>query len=356
MTLTDLRSVVRVLKSGHLIQGKNVEMFEKRLADYCGVSQAVMVSSGTAALHVVLLALGIGPGDEVIVPAFTFPATANVIELVGATPVFVDISLDDFCIDVEQLESKISEKTKAIMPVHEFGIIADMEKITEISKKHGLLVIEDAACSLGSTLKGKQSGSFGLAGCFSFHPRKNITTGEGGAVITNDKALADKMRVYINHGISMVDGKRDFVLPGLNYRMTDFQAALGLSQMTRLGKIIKKRQALAHIYDLELERIKWIKKPERFETRTHTYQTYHVLVDDTVDRDNLIKKLKSRGVETNLGAQALHCLDFYKKKYHYTEADFPNAAKAYRKGLALPMGEHLVSGNIREISKNLDEK
>ncbi|MCP4215992.1 MAG: DegT/DnrJ/EryC1/StrS family aminotransferase, partial [bacterium] len=229
-----IKNVVDVLRSGNLVQGKYAKEFEISLCDYLDVPHAVVVSSGTAALHLALIALGIKESDEVIVPAFTFPATANVVELVGAKPVFVDINLSDFCIDTSNIEAKITAKTKAIMPVHEFGQAAKMDDIIALVKKYNLKLVEDAACALGTEFDNQKVGTFGELGCFSFHPRKAITTGEGGVIVTRSAELAEKLRVLRNHGISAKNGTIDFIAAGLNYRMTDFQAALGLGQMKSL--------------------------------------------------------------------------------------------------------------------------
>lgn len=348
-----IEKVIAVLKSGNLVQGKYVKEFEAALQIYLGVKHAVLVSSGTAALHLSLLALGIKTGDEVIVPAFSFPATANVVELVGAKPVFVDIKLDDFCINPTQIESKITEKTKAIIPVHEFGQSADMKKILEIAHKHKLQIIEDAACALGAEFNNQKVGTLGTLGCFSFHPRKAITTGEGGCVVTNDDRLADKIRSLRNHGISVDKGKIDFIQAGFNYRLTDFQAVLGLHQLAEIEDVIKQRIHTAKKYDALLSTIEEIRIPPRLKNRKAVYQTYHVLLDSRMNRDKIINDLKKSGIETNFGAYALQCIKYYKQKYHYEDADYPNAFRAFKHGLALPMGNHIKNKNISFIVDKL---
>ncbi len=349
-----IEKAVEVLRSGNLVQGKHVDKFESALRDYLNVKNAIVVSSGTAALHLALLALEIKKGDEVIVPAFTFPATANVVELVGAKPVFVDINLSDFCIDTSKIEEVITKKTKAIIPVHEFGQAAKMDDITRIAKQYKLKIIEDAACALGTEFENQKAGTFGELGCFSFHPRKAITTGEGGVVVTNDNELAQKVRVLCNHGISYKDGKVDFIAAGLNYRMTDFQAVLGIGQLKDIGDIIIQRIETANKYNNKLKEVNWIKTPHVYEKRKMVYQTYHVLLDDDKDRDKLVDYLKSKEIETNLGAQALPCLTYYRNKYKLKESELSNAVKAYRKGLALPMGDHITTEDITYISSTLE--
>lgn len=348
-------NLLNVLKTGNLVQGKYVKELEIEIEEYLSVNNAIVVSSGTAALHLALLALDIKQGDEVIVPAFTFPATANVIENVGACTVLVDITLEDYCIDVSKIEEKITEKTKAIIPVHEFGNIADMDKLLAISNKHNIAIIEDAACALGTEYNCKKAGVFGKTACFSLHPRKNITTGEGGIVVTDDNDIADKIRSLRNHGIVVKNGKYDFASAGLNYRMTDFQAALGLSQIPELDNIINYRRSMAAIYDECLKDTPMIQTPVDCKHKKHTYQTYHILLDQKIDRDNLIVKLRNTQIESNLGAYALNTLTYYKNKYRYNNSDFPKAMAAYKHGLALPMGMHLCEKDIEFISITLKQ-
>lgn len=351
-----IAKAIEVLKSGNLIQGKYVKEFELRLENYLNIKHAILVSSGTAALHVSLMALDIKRKDEVIVPAFTFPATANVVELVGAKPVFVDINLGDFCIDAWKIEEVITEKTRIIMPVHEFGQSAEMDKIIKIAEKYRLDILEDAACALGTEFNGQKVGTLGRVGCFSFHPRKAISTGEGGLVVTNDEILAEKVKSLRNHGASLCNGKLDFIYAGLNYRMTDFQAVLGLYQLSGIEDIVNTRIKLAKKYNDRLSKIKWIKTPAIYENRKAIYQTYHVIVDDFVDRDALIAMLKTAGIETNLGAHALNCLTYFRNKYGYKPEDLPNARKAYMHGLALPIGNHCNNEDVDYIVETLKNK
>ena len=345
-----INTVREIFKSGDLVQGKYVREFETALQNYLNASYSIVVSSGTAALHLCLMALGIKKGDEVIIPAFTFPATANVVEIMGAVPVPVDISFSDYCLDVSRIVSKISDRTKAIIPVHEFGQSADIEPIMRIAREYDLFVIEDAACALGTEYDGRKAGTFGNFGCFSFHPRKAVTTGEGGMIVTDDKHLADKVRALRNHGIS---DNSDFVYPGLNYRMTDFQAALGLAQMDNIETAIESKIEIAHSYNRLLADCDYIRTPSIFPVRKNVYQTYHILLDERIERDKLIKDLLENGIQTNFGAHALHCLTYFKDKYGYEDTDFPVAEQAYKKGLALPIGDHLEDGDIEFIVEKL---
>ena len=344
-----INGVIEVLRSGNLVQGENVLKLEEKIKSYLNVKFAVTVSNGTAALHLSLLALGISPGDEVIVPALTFPATANVVECVGAKTILVDINLDDFCINTSLIEAAITSKTKAIMPVHEFGQAAKMDKIVEIAKKHNLKVIEDAACALGTEFHNQKVGTFGDVGCFSLHPRKAITSGEGGIIVTNNDDVARSLRVLRNHGIENIEGKIDFVEAGYNYRLTDFQAALCLPQIDLLEHIITDRVRQANIYNDKLKNNKNITTPSVFSDRRMVYQTYHILLDNKIDRNSVITQLKERDIETNYGAYALSILSYYSKKYGYKPNDFPNALYAYKQGLALPMGMQLQQGDLEKV-------
>lgn len=347
--------VVEVLRSGNLVQGKYADLFEQEIQKYLGVDHALLVSNGTAALHLSLIALGIGPGDEVIVPAFTYPATANVVELVGAKTVLVDITLDDFCIDTSLIEAAITSKTKAIIPVHEFGQAAKMDTLMDVARQYGLYVIEDAACALGAEFNGRKVGTFGNAGCFSLHPRKAITSGEGGIVVTNDDEIAEKIKIYRNHGVAYRNDKIDFVAAGFNYRLTDFQAALCLPQLQMIEELIRNRRETAIWYDEKLEGCPNLKRPLRLENRRMVYQTYHILVDAPVNRDELIRYLKKEGIETNYGAQALNALSYYGGKYGYQVSDCPNAVKANTQGLALPLGMHISREDTGYISVKLHD-
>lgn len=354
ITEEDISAATAVLRSGKLVQGENVAALESAVAQYLGVRNVVAVSSGTATLHLALVALGIGAGDEVIVPAFSYVATANVVEIVGAKPVFVDVERDTFNLDVSQIEPAITPRTKAIIPVHEFGLACDISKISEIARQQNLFVIEDAACALGATESGKFTGTFGDIGSFSLHPRKAITSGEGGLLTTNDDDLATAFRVLRNHGIEVRSGRMEFVAAGFNYRMTDFQAALVLSQFERLEKNIEAKNDLAEIYLSELEAERNIQMPFVPPGKGHTWQTFHTIVDQKYNRDDLIEELKMRGVGTNYGAQCIPAQIYYQEKYRLDcKRLFPNAMRAYQHGLALPMYEKLQSPDICFVAETL---
>jgi perosamine synthetase len=351
----DISLVSEVLRSGMLVQGKYVEKLEHAFAEYHQVKHAIAVSNGTATLHLALKVLGIGAGDEVIVPAFSYTATANVVELVGATCVFTDIDENTFNIDLTKLEEKITPRTKAIIPVHEFGLACDIEALCLIAVKHKIHVIEDAACALGARQNGKPVGSFGILGSFSLHPRKSITSGEGGILLTNDDAIAKKLRQLRNHGIEMENGQMNFVEAGFNYRMTDFQAALAWSQFQRLEHKLEYKNELAKIYFTLINNSK-IALPVIPADRNHTWQTFHVILDEKLDQKQTIEKLKERNIGTNYGAQCIPMQTYYRKKYNLeAQTLFPNACKAYTKGLALPVHEKLSKDDIFYISQIINK-
>ena len=351
----DIQEVVAVLESGMLVQGKRVADLEKNTGEFIGNENVVAVSNGTATMHLALVALGIGAGDEVIVPAFSYVATANVVELVGATPIFVDIDLATFNIDTSKIEAVITSKTKAIIPVHEFGLACDIERVMTIAKKYKLYVIEDAACALGASQHGKKVGTFGDFGSFSLHPRKAISSGEGGLLACATIELAEKIQILRNHGIEMREGKMIFVAAGFNYRMTDFQGALVDSQLKRLAATLTYKNQLAELYFAEINHPK-ITLPTVPEGMIHTWQTFHVLVDTSINRDGLIKYLREKGIGTNYGAQCITEQEYYQNKYQLDcKTNFPNALFAYKHGLALPLYEKLTTEDISYIAHELNK-
>ncbi|MFQ6083135.1 MAG: DegT/DnrJ/EryC1/StrS family aminotransferase [Methanosarcinales archaeon] len=349
----EIKEVGKVLRSGFLTQGENVEKFELKIAEYLNVKYAIAVSSGTAALHLSLIALEIKKGDEVILPDFTFPATGNVIALVGAKPVLVDIDLKTYNIDPAKIEESITPRAKAIIPVHLFGQSAEMDPILEIARRYNLDVIEDAACALGAEYKGKKCGTLGDIGCFSFHPRKAITTGEGGMVMTNDPGIAAKVNALRNHGMINKDGKYYFEYAGFNYRMTDFQGAMGWIQMEKLEEIIEKRRELAALYDSLLKNNDNLRIPFVANGNKHIYQSYVVLLDEQINRDSVIRKLRGKEIETTIGTYALHRQPFYQKNYDYKEGELKNSYKVFKQSLCLPIYTQMKQKDIRKVTENL---
>ncbi|MFN5250732.1 MAG: DegT/DnrJ/EryC1/StrS family aminotransferase [Bacteroidota bacterium] len=350
---SDIDAVQVVLRSGMLVQGKNVEALEAAFCEITGAAYAVAVSNGTATLHLMLHVLGIGKGDEVIIPAFSYIATANAVELVGATPVFVDIDTANWNISVSDIEAQITNRTKAIMPVHEFGLSADLDPIRRICEKYKLHLLEDAACAVGSTYKDAMTGQYSFAASFSLHPRKAITSGEGGIIVTSDAGLADQLRVYRNHGIAYQNGEMDFVAAGFNYRMTDFQAALVLNQTHRLASQIGYKRELAAIYLEELKALNLV-LPSDMEYASHTWQTFHVLLPEGVNRAVVLSRLKEAGIGASYGAQCIPDTRYYKEKYAYNAAEFfPTAYAGFHRGLALPMYPLLAEENVLYVAENL---
>ena len=358
LTDAEIQSVLGPLRSGWLVQGPMVRDFEEKWSAFTGAKHSIAVTSCTTALHLSLAALGIQPGDEVIVPAFTWVATANVIEHLGAHVVFCDIDLNTFNLDAEQLELKITAKTKAVIPVHLFGLAADMNLINQLAKKHDLWVVEDAACGFGSRYHGQHVGTLGDTGCFSFHPRKAITTGEGGMITTNDGDLAERLRRLRDHGASISDlqrhlGARPYLLAdhpdaGYNQRMTDIQAALGSAQMGRAADIIAERQQLAKNYDEAFAGLPWLVTPVHIAGLEHGYQSYPCLYQPepitaesvfriNKKRNDWMDRLQQLGISTRPSTHAVHMLTFYRDKYGLKPTDFPNAYSANDCSISLPL-------------------
>lgn len=349
----DIERVRSVLESGQLVQGRYVQSLENAISSLIGVKHAVAVSNGTATLHLALLSLGIGQGDEVVVPAFSFIATANVVELVGAKPVFVDISPDSFNIDPDRIEAAITPHTKAIMPVHEFGYPAEMDIIVDIANAHNLPIIEDAACALGSEWKGRKVGAWGTVGSFSLHPRKAVTSGEGGVLTTKDSKLVTFFRTMRNHGIDNASGAMDFVSAGFNYRMTDIQAALVVGQIERLETIIAKRNAIVDFYDKELN-ARFFKKPQAPLNGKTTWQSYHIILNQDVEQLLFLRYLTEKAIGANYGAQCIPLQTYYSKKYGYTGKDFPEAYRAFSQGIVLPVFDSMTDDQVSFVVETVN--
>lgn len=355
MDENEFEAVRQVLASGYLVQGAQVERFESLIGEYLGIEHVVAVSSGTAALHLAVMALGLASEEEVIVADFTFPATANAVVQAGARPVLADIELKTFNMDPIQVEALITERTRVILPVNLFGLAAPMAPILRLAQKHDLFVIEDAACALGARYQGQMCGTLGHMGCFSLHPRKAITTGEGGLIVTRDGQLADRLRSLRNHGIVSSPSGYKFVEAGLNYRMTEFQGALGVAQMGRLETIIEQRRSLAAVYDVLLDDISWLERPTVPSGCCHIYQSYVTLLDESLDRDAIIAALRAKDVETTIGTYACHAQPFYHKAYGYTPGDLPCAYQAFRHSLTLPLHSRMSEENVEVVVQALRE-
>lgn len=371
---SEFENILKPLTTGWVVQGSFVREFEDKWCAYTGSKNSVAVSNCTTALHLSLAALGIGPGDEVIVPSFTWIATPNAVEYLGARPVLCDIDIRTFNIDAEQIADHITKKTKAIIPVHLFGLSADMDRVMEFSKEHGLTVIEDAACGFGTGYKGIHVGNFGKTGCFSFHPRKAITTGEGGMITTADDSLAVKLRSMRDHGASISDhqrhlGGKPYLLPefpylGYNYRMTDIQGSIGSAQMDRAESIHLKRRKIAHLYDELIDEIDWLEKPFTESDSEHGYQAYvclfkpeEIIPSNVKEISNMRNKfmdyLQSLGISTRPGTHSVHMLEYYRNKYGFNPEDYPASYIASECSIAFPLFPALSNAEFDYISESI---
>ena len=351
----DLQAVREALASGFLVQGPRVAAFEQTVADYVGTKHAVAVSNCTAALLLALMAIKVGPGDSVAVTTYSWPATANVIALCGAEPVFVEIEPGTFNMDPKALAETMQRTTvKAILPVHTFGGMADMSKITKVAEQYGVPVIEDAACALGAEIEGRRAGTWGLMGCFSFHPRKAITTGEGGIVTTDDASLVLRLRMLRNHGLDPEAPTPDFVLPGHNMRMTEFQAALGSTQMQKVERIIASRRSQAARYDKLFEPTE-IVPPDALPGSRHVYQSYVALLPQKVSprRPEIIAALKAQGIETTIGTYHLPLTTYFRNRGGYSTGDFPVTDDVAARAISLPLFEVLTSQQQEQVATEL---
>ncbi|MCL5407578.1 MAG: DegT/DnrJ/EryC1/StrS family aminotransferase [Patescibacteria group bacterium] len=346
-------AIDKIARNGILTKGKYLTTFEKKLSQFLGVKYAFAMSSCTTALHLSLIVLGVKAGDEVIVSDFSFPATGNVVVQIGAKPVFVDIEENSFNIDPEKIEEAITSKTKAIIVVHAFGLPAKMNKILKIAKKHKLFVIEDAACALDSAWQKKLCGTWGDVGCFSFHPRKTITTGEGGAVVTNNSKLAKHLEILRNHGgIKNVAGDLEFIENGFNYRLSELQAALGVEQMSKVRQITASRQRIAQMYFKKLSNIDGIRLTIPSKDYTTNFQSFVILLDKKIDREDLRKNLTKNKIESTLGTYAMHAQKAF-QKFGYKPGDLPNSYFAYRHSLTLPLYGQMTEKDVDFVVENL---
>jgi len=359
----DISSVIEVLKSDWITQGPKVDEFEKKIAAYCGARYAVAVSSGTAALHAACTAAGIYPGDEVITTPLTFAATANVIAYCGGKPVFADIREDTLNIDPDEINRKLSTKTKAILPVDFAGHPSDLDEIKTIARNNELVVIEDAAHALGAEYKGIKIGGLADMTILSFHPVKHITTGEGGMVLTNKKEFYEKLRIIRHHGI--IKNKPDkgpwyyeINNPGYNFRITDFQCALGISQLKKLDRFIERRRDIAVKYNEAFTGTEAVITPVESGDVKAVYHIYVIqLRTETliVDREAIFKALRAENIGVSVHYMPLHLHPFYQKEFGYKQGDYPRAENYYERAITLPvfpkMNEKDVEDTIKAVRK-----
>lgn len=390
-------AVAKVLESGWVAQGPVVDKFEKAVAGHEGAGYGVATSSCTTALHLAMTASGMGAGMDVIVPAFTFVATANAVIQTGAVPILADVSSESYNVEPENIRRIIGEKYEerdgrlvneetgnilwGIVPVHQFGLCCDIYEINKIASRYHLNVIEDSACALGAGIEGVKQGGFGNVSCVSFHPRKSITTGEGGMILANDEGFARRLKELRTHGSAVSAEAREkgrgFLLPefreaGYNYRMTDIQGAVGLVQMEKLDYIIQEKQRNAANYDRLIgEMLPELIPPYVPDRYFHTYQSYVCMLDcgklglDSAAaggefRNRLLEQLEDKGIATRQGTHAIHLLGYYRERFGYKPEDYPNAYACDRLSIALPMYVGIGSGNqeyvIRAIRELLDNR
>lgn len=353
----ELENLKQVLDSGWLTEGRFVQAFEEAFRIRHRVEYAIAVTSATSGLHLSLVALGIGPGDEVIVPSFTWVATANVVEHVGARPVFCDVSLDTYNLTVESVLSLVTPRTRAIIAVHLFGRPAPVEDL-KATVGDEVRIIEDAACATGASGASRPVGGLGDMGVFSFHPRKSVTTGEGGMITTDSHELADMLRRLRNHGATAVPAGSgpsvmpDFRVAGFNTRMTDLQAAVGVAQFARITDLLAERAGIAKYYRAKLADVPWLAFPVDLKDGTHGHQSFVIRVKPELapaTRNEIIESLASLGVMTRPGTHAVHELAFYRDKYGIEAADLPNALACSNTTIALPMFNGMTEEDLSRV-------
>jgi perosamine synthetase len=355
-----------VIRSGWVSQGARAAEFEEMVAEYTGARFAIATNSCTSALHLSLYLQGVGTGDEVICPSFTCFATANAIRHVGAFPVFVEIEPRTFNLDPAAVALAVTPKTRAIMAVHQIGLAADMEPILEVAHRHGLAVVEDAATALGGEYKGKRIGGLGSPTAFSFHPRKIITTGEGGMITTDDEALAERARIVRSHGASVSDLERHkargaiyaaYPEVGYNYRMTDIQAAVGVEQMKKLPWILARKQEIGRWYDEHLAAVEEVKVPFVPDYAVHSYQSYLITLkphlSDRIDRDALLRQMAARGISCRHGIAPMHWEPYYRQLYGALY--LPITEEVSRTTMFLPIYPSMTETELKYVVDNLKD-
>jgi dTDP-4-amino-4,6-dideoxygalactose transaminase len=349
------------LASGWLTQGPRVAAFEQAFAVRHRVKFALATTSCTTALHLALAALDIGPGDEVIVPSFTWVATANAVIYCGATPVLCDVERRTNNIDPASVAAKITLRTKAVIPVHLFGLCADMDGLRAVLPPH-VKIVEDAACAAGAAYKGTQAGGLGDVACFSFHPRKSITTGEGGMLVTNEEVLAERANVLRNHGASISEeqrhhGPQPYLLAsfdelGFNYRMTDLQAAIGIVQLGKLDRFVEERDRWARFYAERLADIEWLQHPVQPNDGRHAWQAYVIYVDSArapVSRNAIMAELHHMQVDSRPGTHAVHMLGYYRERFGMVPDDLPGARDCERNTMAIPLHNRMTEDDYHYV-------
>ncbi|MBT5927251.1 MAG: DegT/DnrJ/EryC1/StrS family aminotransferase [Verrucomicrobia bacterium] len=353
----DLEAVCRVLRSGWLVQGIEVELFEGSIAKLHEAPFGIAVSSATAGLHLAFETLGVHKGEVIFIPSFAWPSAANMASRCGAEVVFVDVEPQSYNLCPIDLKLKIQQclsagkQLQGIVVVHEFGLAADMETILATAKDKGMWVVEDAACALGAQTPLGPVGTLGSMGIFSFHPRKSITTGEGGCIITKDVETDAQLRSLRNHGQVIDQGKRSFGTCGWNYRLTEFQAALGNVQLSKFQTMLSHRRVVAAWYHEYLVGVEGLQLPAL--DQAHTWQTFMTVLDSGISRDGLIADMKSKGVECSIGAFAAHLLPSFNVTPTEANDDCPVSTQLFNQGFSLPMHSFMDEGKVRDVSNAL---
>jgi perosamine synthetase len=358
----DIHAVVKVLRSGRLSLGPAQEKFENLVAEYVGAEHAVAVSSGTAALHLLVKSLGLGPGDEVLVPSFTFAASVNCILYEGATPVFVDIDPVTYNLEPADLEAKITSRTRAIVVVDAFGHPAEWDEIERIARKHGLAIIDDACEALGSRYRGRRIGSLGDAATFAFYANKQITTGEGGMLVTSDTAIADACRSWRNQGRGMMGSWLEYERLGYNYRMDEMSAALGCSQMGRIDSLLERRRAAADAYTFHLSRFDWLETPVVLGHTRVSWFVYVIRLAPRVDREALVESLAEQGIPTRAYFSPVHLQGYVQElaadgyfgaRWDWSPGSLPVTEELSERTLALPFHSNLTEADVHLVVRAL---
>ncbi|MGE5402328.1 MAG: DegT/DnrJ/EryC1/StrS family aminotransferase [Ignavibacteriales bacterium] len=361
----EIDEVVKTLKSGWIGTGPKVHQFEEDFKKYIGVKHAVAISSCTAGLHLGIVALGIGPGDEVIVPSMTFAATANSVIHAGAKPIMVDVDRFKMTIDLEDVKRKITERTKAIIPVHFAGRACQVDEIEEIAKQYNLRIIHDTAHAIETEFNGKKIGTYSDLSSYSFYVTKNVVTAEGGMVVTNDDELASKLKIYALHGMSKDAWKRfsddgykhyQVVFPGFKYNMTDIQASIGIHQLKRVEEYSKRRKQIWDIYNNELKALPLFLPPAPEENTRHAYHLYTILLDidnARISRDELLASLHKMNIGTGVHYISLHLQPYYRDTFGYKMGDFPNAEFISERTLSIPFSAKLTDEDVSDVINSL---
>lgn len=346
---SDIQAVVEVLRSGRLALGCKTIAFEEAVRNYVGVRHAIAVSSGTAALHLIVKSLGLGPGDEVLVPSFSFAASVNVLLYEGITPVFCDIETRTYNLDTSSLEGRITARTKAILAVDVFGHPAEWDALERIAERHGLLLIDDSCEAIGAEYRGKKIGCFGNAAAFAFYPNKQITTGEGGVIVTNDCDLACVARSLRNQGRGEMGSWLEHERLGFNYRMDELSAALGLSQLKRIELFLRKRERVAALYNECLGGLPGIRIPYTESHVRMSWFVYVITLDEDIDRDAVIESLRQRNIPVRCYFSPLHQQTYIARRADCRCSDLPVTESVARRTLALPFHNQLTTKEIEEV-------